>query len=172
MPIENLENRTLFAAASLPFELTWKGTLVVQGTMGNDEITMSLGSSRAVNVSMNLLQGFSFEGVKRIRVEGAAGNDRIRAIGLDATPATLLGGAGNDRLTASGKHVVLSGGDGNDDLFGSGVMGITYHGGKGADRLFGSGGSDTLFGGAGDDYAETLFLNDRDVDVERVRRVL
>mgnify|MGYP000157994146 CR=1 FL=1 len=62
----------------------------------------------------------------------------------------LSGGEGNDRLFGGAGNDVLSGGEGNDRLFG-GSGNDVLNGGEGNDRLFGGFGNDVLNGGEGND---------------------
>jgi Ca2+-binding RTX toxin-like protein len=161
--IERLEARRLLSAthstpaqldATAPFGVTGKGSLYIQGTQGNDVIDVHSDDDGVIIVSMNALQGFRFEGVKRVHVEGAAGHDRISFNSSMNIPATLLGGAGDDRIEARGRRVTLVGGAGNDDLIGRDVHGMHFIGGAGNDRIMGSAGIDTIWGGLGDDIAD------------------
>jgi Ca2+-binding RTX toxin-like protein len=81
------------------------------------------------------------------QLDGGAGND-VLSSGSGAD--TLHGGAGNDSLTAGGGIDTLYGGGGNDTLYaGSGADSL--FGGSGDDTLFGETGDDTLAGGIGND---------------------
>ncbi len=94
---------------------------------------------------------------QRIQVYGGDGNDLLIAGGGDAT---LMGGAGNDVLVAGPGHVVLHGGSGsadpsvdagNDILIGGGGSDVLLGegGAMDADVLIGGGGASFLYGGWG-----------------------
>ena len=143
------------------------GTLLVQGTDGDDAIVVT-SSGSTFTVGMNALQGFMFTGVQRVQLEGSAGNDSIVYRGNTDVPVEVLGGGGRDTLNGEGPQVTLSGGDGKDDLFAEGSAGVFLVGGRAGDRLFGAGGNDTFFGCAGDDYAEIVTPRDALLDsIER-----
>jgi Ca2+-binding RTX toxin-like protein len=167
--IEPLETRRLLSVSHAPLgephdqlvnplSITGRGTLMVQGTTGNDIINISSDDAGVVHVSMihsgDIAVSQSFEGVNRVIVEGAAGNDRITFISSKNIPVTLLGGAGDDRIEARGRKVTLSGGAGNDDLIGRGLLPMLFYGGTGNDRIMGTRGVDTIYGGAGEDRAD------------------
>jgi Ca2+-binding RTX toxin-like protein len=146
--IERMESRRLFVATA-PFGVTGTGTLIVQGTAGDDAIVVTSDGAK-VTVTINGLTG-SFQDVARIRLEGAAGADSIRFAGTLNVPVTLLGGRGDDDLVGAGRHVTLSGGAGNDTLTAQGQRGVTMIGGLGDDVLRGAAGVDSFYGGAGND---------------------
>ncbi|MGQ0672838.1 MAG: M10 family metallopeptidase C-terminal domain-containing protein [Hyphomicrobium sp.] len=87
------------------------------------------------------------------------------SIAFGATIENAMGGFGNDTIRGNGVANQLMGGDGNDLLIGGGGV-DTLYGGNGNDRLYGysntSGGllgeffgtTDTLNGGAGNDYLD------------------
>jgi hypothetical protein len=103
---------------------------------------------------------FLFNGIRRIDVNGAGGNDRVempatflitqvhalpsRAVTLThAQPiaARLDGGAGNDTLVGGDADDPLTGGAGNDVLYGR-AGDDRFNGGTGADRFIGGDGRD------------------------------
>ena len=65
----------------------------------------------------------------------------------------LSGGGGNDFLYGKNKNDVLNGDDGNDILYGAGGDDI-LNGGDGDDKLYSDSGSNILIGGAGNDILE------------------
>jgi Ca2+-binding RTX toxin-like protein len=115
------------------------GNTTMRGGAGDDLLDDRLGSGRgvadysdqtgAVTVSL-LLQNVA-------QNTGSAGNDTL--MGMN----DLTGGSGNDTLTGDNVGIgnILSGGGGNDTIYGNG----------GTDTLNGDGGNDTLNGGAGND---------------------
>ena len=131
--VEPLEGRVLMSASLKG------GALVVNGTSGNDAISVSLNAAdpAKVDVSVNgVAQSFDLSAVKRIRAGGRAGNDLIAVANALLVPALLKGGAGDDDL---------AGGGADDRLLG----------GKGDDVLNGNGGNDDVAGGAGADVYDS-----------------
>ncbi|MBR1126281.1 calcium-binding protein [Bradyrhizobium lablabi] len=108
--------------------------IVIDGTGGDDVISLSLDSNGALVVdglaSQVVIQNFDFNDT--ITINGLGGDDVILANGINLGGARLVfdGGAGDD---------VLIGGAGNDTLLG----------GLGDDVLIGGGGTDVLDGGPG-----------------------
>jgi Ca2+-binding RTX toxin-like protein len=109
--------------------------VVINGTGGDDVITLSLNSNGALVIdglaSQVVIENFDFNDT--ISINGLGGEDVIVATNID------LGGA----------HLVLDGGDGDDVLLGS-AGNDTLLGGLGDDVLIGGGGIDVLDGGPGD----------------------
>lgn len=129
--------------------LTYMGKLLINGTAGNDHITVESLTDR-VQVTVNdSTWDLPRKSVKRIEVHGDAGDDTIE-IGPDLPSARLygddgndsiLGGAGNDTMHGGAGNDTIIGGDGNDRLYGD----------DGDDRLDGQGGNDVVSGGYGAD---------------------
>ena len=161
------------------------GVLRVNGTSGNDAISITA-TSGTFNVSLNgSVQSFPAVGISRIEVIAGEGNDTVTIGG--GVPAayidggdgndslsggdgndtltggsgknTLSGNDGDDRINGSGGHDVIFGGNGNDRLYGNGGDDI-LDGGGGVDRLFGGEGNDQLIGGGGNDKLEGDTGND------------
>jgi Ca2+-binding RTX toxin-like protein len=107
--------------------------------------------------------GLALVGTKRLRINGAQGNDEIRGLN---TADVLEGGGHNDTIYGLGGEDVLDGGDGDDSVFGGGgndvISGYDTVDADAVDQLFGEAGSDRLFatgqgsavGGAGSDVIE------------------
>ncbi len=72
------------------------------------------------------------------------GSSPLQATAAGTSSAAMIGGTGGDSLT---------GGDGNDFIFGD-AGGDQLKGGGGKDSIFGEGEGDTVEGGLGDDYVE------------------
>ena len=87
----------------------------------------------------------------RFGESGTKEDDFIQA----AKAGTLKGGAGNDALFGSSGNDTLYGGDGDDEISG-GVGNDVLYGGAGNDLMDGDEGDDILHGGPGDDW-----LNDQ-----------
>lgn len=120
-----------------------EGTLELEGSAGDDVISLGLGNNGVVEVRINgVTQTFNGDDVQRIVLRGGAGDDSI-VLDADAPAAELYGGAGND---------TLAGALNNDELYGE----------NGADSLDGSGGNDRMEGGLGSDY----LMGGTDVDYD------
>jgi Ca2+-binding RTX toxin-like protein len=114
-------------------------TVIVNGTTGNDVITVS-GDSTGVSV-LGLAAVVNLFGTEatldQLRIFGGEGDDVIEASGLKAGALTLIedGGPGADILIGSEGPDVLLGGEGDDIL----------NGGPGLDVLDGGTGNNVLF---------------------------
>ncbi|WP_157489309.1 calcium-binding protein [Lysobacter sp. Root916] len=71
----------------------------------------------------------------------------------------VSGGGGNDRLYGRGHRDGLFGGAGDDFLMAS-IYGSSLHGGSGWDRLFGGVGEDFMLGGSGNDFLDAASGDD------------
>ncbi len=97
-----------------------------------------------------VIQKFDASLVNSISGDGGAGVDEITVDKSVAKSLTLSGGDGDDILFGGSGVNTLMGGAGNDQLTG-GPMGDTISGGDGDDSIVGAGGDDNLDGGDGDD---------------------
>ncbi len=164
-------------------------TVIVNGTSGNDNITVS-GLGTTANVA-GLAAGISItntEGANdSLIVNGQGGNDVIDASTLAAgvIKLTLDGGSGGDVITGSQGDDLLLGGDGDllgadgDDLITGGrgsdtaLMGagndtFVWNPGDGSDTVEGQDGSDTLvFNGANANENMDISANDSRVRLTR-----
>jgi Ca2+-binding RTX toxin-like protein len=131
-------------------------TLVIGGTLGDDEVQISPGANGAVLVALNGETLDPFTGVSRVVAYGQAGADDIEVTGSFALPVELYGGDGNDELRSGAGPALLDGGDGDDELIG-GLGRNVLVGGTGADLLVGASGDDLLIGG-------TFLASGRQVD--------
>jgi Ca2+-binding RTX toxin-like protein len=108
--------------------------VVINGTGGNDVISLSLNSDGALVIdglaSQIVIANFEFNDT--ITIKGLAGDDVIEASGVGP----------------NGPHLVLDGGAGDDVLIGSAGH-DTLLGGPGDDVLISGGGEDVLDGGPG-----------------------
>ena len=141
--IESLETRRLLAVSLSTNVLT------ITGTSGNDNVTVTQGSS--ITVTLNGKKtSYKATRVNAIRVEGGNGNDNID-LGNDVTRrATINGGAGNDRISGTANSDNITGGDGDDRISGQGGSDF-ISGDAGRDKLSGGSSDDMIYGGAGDD---------------------
>jgi Ca2+-binding RTX toxin-like protein len=127
-------------------------TIVINGTNGNDAITVT-NNNGVVTVS-GLPQEVTisnFEANDRIVINGLGGDDAITASGLTGMLFTANGGDGNDVLVGSPGNDILTGGNGDDVLIG----------GPGQDVLDGGPGNNILIqsattGGGSPDSAALL----------------
>lgn len=150
--LEPMEARQLLSAAFIEAG----GRLVVRGTSGNDQITISKSPANSANLRV-LLNGqsldFASKFVTQVKVEAGAGNDLVQADiskGSISQGMFFLGEAGNDTLVTSTANDALIGGGDNDVLIAR--AGNNYiNGGAGNDKLFGGSGNDTLVGEGGVD---------------------
>jgi Ca2+-binding RTX toxin-like protein len=171
--VESLESRCLMTA-SVGFQLDQLngGTVMIQGTSQNDDITVELRynsrndpnyfgfandqlvvkqdgnviSQTFINADVNL-PGTSY--INKIEFHGGNGNDTFHNDTMLALKA--WGDAGNDVIYGGGGNDILYGGHGNDRLYG-GAGHDDLYGEAGHDRLEGGEGSDYLYGGDGNDY--------------------
>jgi len=149
--VESLESRRLLSAAPT---LTG-GILSISGTVGDDNIRISLGkdtSKLAVKVN-GAVTLFDLASVTKIKIDGLEGNDTIcirQHHGKINIASEIDGGDGDDRIVAGNGNDLISGGAGDDKIFG-GRGDDTLLGGDGNDKLRGGGGSDVLNGARGRD---------------------
>jgi Ca2+-binding RTX toxin-like protein len=198
--LEALENRRLLSASlrgidqiiisqQFSAQITSRGTLVILGSSLNDVIGVKLGRGTVVVTGRDgagaLVRTFDASQVKRIRVEGGAGDDHLGISGDVGRHCTLVGGTGNDTLGGNAGDILIGCG-GNDKLvarqealpnfvqiipsnsdFANGATAQSLNtplegpsvlrGGNGRDILVGGAG-DTLIGGAGNDRLHVLPL--------------
>jgi Ca2+-binding RTX toxin-like protein len=108
-----------------------KFALIVQGTEGNDKITISEDSGNievkikgpGVNYDHFFAQAFS-----RLEIYGQGGNDTITVDPNVTIPAFIFAGNGNDTIKAGGGPSVVVGGSGNNTLTGGSGLDILIAG--------------------------------------------
>ena len=126
-----------------------RGMLTIDGTPGNDRITVESLTDR-LRITVNASSwDLPRKPVKRIQVHGGAGNDVIE-IGPGLPSSTLYGDGGNDTINGGDGNDRLWGGPGDDRIDGRLGRDLIY-GEDGADVLFGGDRPDTIYGGAGND---------------------
>ena len=129
-------------------------TVNVNGTAGNDNITVATsGSSIVVNGLAAQVRISGAEGSNdSLVINGLAGDDTINASALHAGQVnlTLNGGDGNDTIVGSAGNDIVIGGRGNDVAsLGAGNDTFVWNPGDGSDTVEGGAGTDTLlFNGA------------------------
>ncbi|HEV8378667.1 MAG TPA: calcium-binding protein [Tepidisphaeraceae bacterium] len=141
--IEQLESRQMLAASLSG------GVLTVDGGSGADNIRVNVSGTNIVVHLNATTRNFARSSVQQLVVNGNAGKDKINVTG-PIPNVVLNGGSGNDQIFGSGGADLISGGDGKD----------TLRGRKGNDQIYGDGGDDELFGGNGND---TLGGDDEDM---------
>ena len=107
------------------------GTLSINGTAGNDVISLVRDNNNLKLTDNGQVRTFNRDQVRRINVTLGAGNDNFSANNAVTAPMTVSGGAGNDTIGGGGGDDVLRGEDGDDFLFGSGNGADTVSGGLG-----------------------------------------
>lgn len=147
------------SAAKASFTVGWsKGTLTITDNDKGNVLGFGCAGNE-VQINGEALPGKSraCDKVKKLVVKGMGGGDSIDVPNVDATDYPLL------------TDVTLSGGKGNDYLYGTDHLGDTLKGGAGKDQLSGYGGDDTLVGGSGRDthwisnFPGTLTVTDTQV---------
>ncbi|MBI2242352.1 MAG: cadherin-like domain-containing protein, partial [Magnetospirillum gryphiswaldense] len=149
------------------------GTDTLQMTDGDDFIHISnVSSVERINagagddiIDMNYSDGGSYNS---FTLDGGSGNDTVFANNGDDY---LMGGAGNDFMSGNAGADYMNGGTGNDTMYG-GSGNDTFVGGDGNDVMVGGDGSDTFLfdfhsgskdtidGGTGNSWTDTLDLSD------------
>jgi subtilase family serine protease len=170
--LETLEARQLLSVSVI------HGALTVNGTSGDDSITVSRDpvTKGMYRVSVNgLLNSVDGVRLKRINISGLEGNDLIlidQSQGVISLPVNIAGGSGNDTMTGGSGADLLQGGRGNDLIRGAagtdqlegGVGNDVLFGGDGKDRLIGEAGADTLYTGG---YRRERVYSDAQDTVDR-----
>ena len=152
-----------------PLATLVNGILTINGTTGNDRISIGRKKQQyAVTVNRNT-QVFSTGSVTQMILYGYAGNDSIALADTVFAASNIDAGAGNDTVAGGSGNDVINGNDGNDTITtGEGrntVAGAagndTITGGQDRDRLYGGDGNDSLIGLGGKD----IVVGDAGTDV-------
>jgi hypothetical protein len=152
--LETLETRQMLSVSVV------RDTLVVNGTGGNDVISISVDAvtKGMLRVNVNgLLNAVETSGIRRVNISGLEGNDQIlvdQSRGVIRIPVNVAGGSGNDSITGGSGEDLLQGGRGNDLVRGSDGHDV-LEGHAGNDTLYGASGVDRLDGGGGADALHT-----------------
>jgi hypothetical protein len=137
--IEQLESRQLLAATLSG------GVLTVDGSARADNIRVQLAGANIVVHLNNATRSFARSSVNSINIDGKAGNDKINVVNRQLLNVVIQGGAGNDNIVGGGAGDLITGGAGNDRIRGRGGDDQVY-GGAGRDNISGDAGNDTLGG--------------------------
>ena len=153
--LENLEPRTLFAAAPAVVTAEMGGPLhpllTVTGTRRADDIALVLAGDHLEVRSRGAAVGsFPLAGMVGVIVRGMNWKDLIVVDAAVTEPVFIQGGNGRDSLTGGSGDDTLDGGNGNDVIFG-GAGDDVLTGGNGRDALDSGDGNDSLAGGRGRD---------------------
>ncbi len=179
-------------------------TLLVRGTAGADRLAVRLHAGAAGKIDVDVGDNGSADlvvarkKVKRIRIKGGGGDDKLRIDDANgafttAIPTRIEGQGGDDDLRGGAGAEKLSGGGGTDTVDGNGGNDLADLGGgddrfvwdpgDGSDKVDGRGGADTMaFNGSGASEKLRLSANGtrtrltRDVgnitmDFDRIERV-
>lgn len=119
------------------YDITGERTLVIQGTAGDDLLTLANNRLQLPIGSPLIARGegwfrhISPDRYDQVSMIGGAGNDTL--IYQDTIPGALYGGAGNDTIYV-GYQGFADAGDGDDTIVGNGER-YTIHGGRGNDLI-------------------------------------
>lgn len=131
MDLEALEFRQHLAASHAAMT---GNILTITGSSAKDSINVSQGTN-VIHVNLNGSESsFSQKQIKRIRIVGAAGNDRIIVSPKLRTRCLIEAGSGNDLVGGGAREDTIFGQSGNDTLVGN--HGIDYLDGGMGDDLF------------------------------------
>ena len=152
--------------------------VTVDGTAGNDSITVSRDGLGNLNVNNNgVVSSYPEWQISKVIVNAGAGNDTVSGYWSN-TPLEVNAGLGADNVYGSQSGDVVYGGGGQDYIYGyagndtldGGAVGTLYGDNNGNDYVGGGEGNDTLSasdwgtctldGGNGDDYAYGGNYND------------
>jgi len=151
-------------------------TLTVDGTSQSDAVSYVYGNTSSDNNAKNIIGS----GVETLTVTNTKAADTLGAVTLTGTAgsSTKVAIAGTKAMTfgaisansidasglsaAAGLTMVsgstatnVTGGAGNDTLYGAAATASTVDGGEGKDTIYGGSGNDSLVGGAGNDSITT-----------------
>lgn len=163
---------TALEAREVPASLSG-GVLMIDGTSGNDTVTVSNTTVPIflVGGGVNYVAGVQVtqNGVSQSFIRGFITQDRVEFRGyggddyfdnnVDSMTSYADGGSGNDTLYGAAVFDDLDGGTGNDTING-GQGNDRLVGGDGDDWMIGHDGDDAMLGGAGHDHLEGRAGND------------
>jgi len=150
-------------------------TLTVDGTSQSDAVSYVYGNTSSDNNAQDIIGS----GVETLTVTNSKAADTLGAVTLTGTAgsSTKVAIAGTKAMTfgaisansidasglsaaagltmVSGTATNVTGGAGNDTLYGAAATASTVDGGEGKDTIYGGSGNDSLVGGAGNDSITT-----------------
>lgn len=129
--------------------LSSTGTLIVNGSSGNDSIALTIVGGKAQASVNGVTKRFNLSAVKRLQIAGYEGDDAI-TVNVRSRSAMIDAGAGDDMIATSDGNDVLLGGSGRDRIT-AGAGDDTLAGGASRDILNGGGGTDTAFASTDDE---------------------
>ena len=128
------------------------GNLVVEGTAGGDEISVTASGGAYVVKRNGVTLTFAAGDVDSIQVFPGEGDDSV-TIGAGVIGVYVSAAGGNDLLVGGEGNDSLTGGSGKDRIYGNGGD-DRLNGAGGHDRVWGGNGKDRIYGGAGNDWVE------------------
>ncbi|MFO0807245.1 MAG: calcium-binding protein [Gemmataceae bacterium] len=142
--LDTLERRDVpTAGVAITSRLT-AGILTINGTNGDDTITVSQTSTQIKVTVATVTTNFSAFSTRLVVVFGYNGSDSIDLSGL-ACPARVFGGWGQDTILGGRGHDLIYG-EAEDDSIDGGPGNDLIIGGQGNDLLLGNFGNDEIFG--------------------------
>jgi Ca2+-binding RTX toxin-like protein len=149
IPVFNYERSPTWPSApgggsgktSWPNATLHDGVLTFNGTVSDDNITLTQGPNNALTVGWAGQGSETFPGVLSFVFNGASGDDTLTAAAGLTTPVRAVGGSSNntfDFRNSSANNTLIAGGGHN-----------TIYGGSGSDMIVGGGGTDMLVAGIG-----------------------
>jgi len=124
--------------------------LTIVGTLGVDDIGLSMSGSNFVVTRNSATQTLGSAGVTAVDIFGYDGDDYIHVASGVALGCYIDAGAGNDYIQGGDANDTITSGGGKDRAFG-GLGDDRVAGNGGHDKLFGEAGKDRLYGGEGND---------------------
>ncbi len=164
--IESLERRDLMATA-LMAELV-SGALMIEGTTNTETIRIRQVNSALsvdgiqIKVGSTFQPSVSLSSVSQVNVSALGGHDVVDFVGVSLGKnkfVVVYGGTGDDDIYGTSGEDYLYGDSGLDDIYGrdgndwlvGGTSADNLYGGNHNDELHGESGNDKLFGNAGND---------------------
>jgi hypothetical protein len=147
---ENLESRTMMSGtvALTIHEVAVDGGVELQitGSAKNDHITVTKTTAGLVIKNNNNWSRTRTGNYRDIRIDGAAGDDKITVDAKVFTSNVIYGGEGNDTISAGSGNDSIYGGAGNDLVYGNrGEDTIVTVGGGNYDLVYGGKGMDSVW---------------------------
>lgn len=143
------------------FKMTTTG-VIAGATTGNDFLVASGTLTANQSVALNSGNDVLFGSGNLTKIDAGAGDDIVTWFenGTGTSGISVLGGIGNDKISVAGAVATgtwtIDGGTGNDSISYSGSAVATLTGGDGDDTLFGASNS-KMYGGIGNDSFSLFF---------------